>query len=196
MTTAMYFGAGLDIRPIFRFPDITTFYFFDSQPYSEYGLEQYISEETGINEFYRVNFISKLDTFMSNVHMELINIDDNIRTYSNTDQIVHYYTNCSIPDHYDVIKNVILLCDTLILAGYIPNAIIMSEVIKPITILGYCENCYSYDELEHDSLTYYLTNNKDNMLDKFESFNYVSNRKTIKCNTWNEFREYSLSELK
>ena len=69
---ALYIGAGLDLKIIKNIPEIKNFVFVDSQPNSEYGLEEYWRKDPNyifncfcpklapfINTFSRPNFISK-----------------------------------------------------------------------------------------------------------------------------------------
>ena len=73
---AVYIGAGCDIRPIKIFKDIKLFYYFDGQPYSEFGTKQCGTKmKDGSDGFSRPNFIPILDESMSNNNMNDVQLD-------------------------------------------------------------------------------------------------------------------------
>ena len=131
MNEALYVGAGLDVQPIIKNKNIKIFHYIDGQPNSEFGIDEYILEK-GKNAFSRPNFISNLDKQMNKHNIKLININNNnnIRTYSNGFQTIYYYTNTSIPEHFNKISKYIQNIDTLIIIGYDPSSIILNNINK------------------------------------------------------------------
>ena len=55
---ALYVGAGSDSNPVYDLPHIKTFYYLDSQPKSEYGINTYvlygIKKKFGIRPYFNV----------------------------------------------------------------------------------------------------------------------------------------------
>jgi len=179
---AVYVGAGLDTRPIEHFKEIKLFYYIDGQPNSEFGILQ--SEtimENGLNAYYRPQFISNLDNNMTNIGLTLINVYGNLRIYSNNDQMVYYYTNSAIPEHYEHLKNKIQNFDTLIVKGHDPDSIFLDATSNKIHFIGSQGTCYSNDEFENDNSIIYKMHNCD-LKTKFHKFSFLS-----KCNRINEF---------
>ena len=202
---AIYLGAGCDIRPLKNYKNIKQFYYFDSQPYSEFGIKQSKEWNDGkwtgrfTNGFSRPNFIPTLNKTMKNYNMKLVNVSDNIRVYSNGDQTVYYHTNTAIPEHYEKIKNTIRNFDTLIVAGHDPDSIFLDATRKKIHFIG-CENTSfhndkndSYGPENKNSVIYKMHN--DNIQNKFKSFSYLKNNHLIhNFITWNEFYKSYLKD--
>ena len=102
---ALYIGAGIDVDPITKCPDINTFYYVDSQPNSEFGVKY----NSG---FVRPNFIPDLNKKMFDIGMIFTGRTKNLRTYTNNIHTVNYYTNTSIPEHNDIIKSLEIKSET------------------------------------------------------------------------------------
>ena len=147
--SALYIGAGTDTDPITKFPDIKTFYYVDCQPNSEFG----VNYSPG---FARPKFIPNLNKKMTDIGMKFINSIDDIRTYSNGDQTVHYYTNTSIPEHNDRIK--LLEYDTLIVAGHHPHHLFLDNNNYKLKFIGFQGTVYSKEEQETLLSRSYITN--------------------------------------
>ena len=177
-----YFGAGTDVRPI-KFCEENTFYYVDSQPYSEYGL---LRSKDGVwtskytNGFSRPHFIPELDRKMASIDMELLKVTGDIRTYTDGEKIVIYHTNTAIPEHCEKIRKVVEDCDTLIVAGHHPHSRVVQGFKNQVAFIG-LENTHfsSYDpegKLRH----------------KFKSYSYLSNQGTFrKFDTWQAFAQYA-----
>lgn len=179
---AVYVGAGLDTRPIEHFKEIKLFYYIDGQPNSEFGVMQSgIIRSDGSDGFSRPNFIPKLNHNMKEVGLELVNVYDNLRIYSNNDQMVYYYTNTSIPEHYEYLKDKINNFDTLIVIGHDPDSIFLNATSKDIHFIGSQGTCYLNDEFESENSVVYKMHNCD-LETKFHKFSFLS-----KCNRINEF---------
>ena len=193
MNEALYVGAGLDVQPIIKNKNIKIFHYIDGQPNSEFGIDEYILEN-GKNAFSRPNFISNLNKQMNKNNIKLININNNnnIRTYSNGFQTIYYYTNTSIPEHFNKISKYIQNIDTLIIIGYDPSSIILNNINKQLTFIGNSDTFYGNSEYEiENSIIYNLHNN--NLKNKFTSFNLMNNDSIFTFNTWKEF--YKQSQL-
>ena len=207
--TAVYVGAGQDMRPVNDFKHIHTFYYMDGQPNSEFGVmrskEWKDGQWTGkfTNGFSRPYFIPELDKTMLKINMKLVNVKNNLRTYTNGKQTVHYYTNTAMPEHYDNMKKIINKFDTLIVAGHDPDSIFLNATKNKIHFIGYENTSYVNDAFDPNDPTYineYVENynsavyrlHNDNIQQKFSKFSYVENNKNI-CdfNHWNDFYTYS-----
>ena len=197
--SAVYIGAGTDIRPIKVLKQIKIFNYFDGQPHSEFGiLLSDITMPDGSDGYSRPNFTPMLDKNMDSIGMKLTSQDDNIRVYSNGDQTVYYHTNTAIPKHYEKIKNTIRNFDTLIVAGHDPNSIFLDATRKKIHFIGFedtvymNENDYQDKSLDPNSIIYRMHN--DNIKTQFNSFSYVKNSGMIyNFNTWNKFFNFYLT---
>jgi hypothetical protein len=188
---AIYIGAGIDTRPIEYFKEIKLFYYFDSKPYSEFGIKQSsITNEDGINGFSRPNFIPSLDENMKKIDMLLVNVYDNLRIYSDNNQMVYYYTNTAIPENYNIIKEKIKNANTLIVAGHDPDSIFLEDISNKMHFIGIYGTFYGEDKnypVENTNSILYRINN-DNIRTKFNKFSFLSsNNKINQFNTWDKF---------
>lgn len=188
---AVYIGAGTDTRPIENFKDIKLFYYIDGQPNSEFGtLQSGIIRNDGSDGFYRPKFISKLDDNMKSIGLKLINIYGNLRIYSNNDQMVYYYTNTAIPDHYKYLKDKINNFDTLIVAGHDPDSIFLNTTSKNMHFIGCQGTSYFNGEYENENSVVYKMHNSD-LKSKFNKFTFLSNCNRINnFDTWNSFYNF------
>lgn len=190
---AIYIGAGIDTKPFNIFRNIKRFDCFDSQPNSAFGTLQSKSfMPDGSNGYSRPNFIPILDSKMKEINFELINVKDNIRTYSNNDQTVYYHTNVAIPEHYENIKNNIRNFDTLIVAGHDPDSIFLDATRKKIHFIGFEETCYHNSEHESKNSILYRIHN-DNIQHMFNSYSYYYKNKVYEFNTWSGFYDFYLN---
>ena len=147
--SALYIGAGCDIDPITKCPNIKIFNYVDCQPKSEFG----VNYDPG---FARPNFLPNLHKAMTEIGMKLINTIENIIIYSNGDQTVNYYTNTSIPEHNDKIKS--LEYDTLIVAGHHPHYSFLNDNDHKLKFIGFEGTVYSKEEQETLLSRSYVTN--------------------------------------
>lgn len=185
---AIYVGAGIDTSPIKNFKDIKLFYYIDGQPNSEFGVIQSgITRSDGSDCFSRPNFIKKLNYNMKDVGLKLTNVYGNLRIYSNNDQMVYYYTNTSIPEHYEYIKDKINDFNTLIVMGHDPDSIILNSTSKNIHFIGNQETCYSNEEFENENSIVNKMYNSD-IVKRFNKFSYLSKYNRIyEFDKWNKF---------
>jgi hypothetical protein len=188
---AVYIGAGIDTSPIENFKNIKIFYYIDSQPNSEFGIKQSgIKLDNGMDGFYRPNFISKLNDNMKNVGLKLVNIYDDLRIYSNNKQIVYYYTNTAIPEHYDKLKDKIKNFDTLFVFGHDPDSIFLNATSKKIHFIGNQGTSYINNEFDNENSIIYKMHHT-NLSNKFSNFTYLSNTKKIyNFDNWNKFYNF------
>jgi len=200
MSAAAYFGAGTDNQPI-RFCNIKTFYYFDSQPYSEFGILQAKDWKNGYwtggftDGFSRPNFIPRLDKDMAEIDMKLTNVSGDVRTYTDGNKTVIYHTNTSIPEHCEKIRKHVEKCDTIIVAGHDPHYHVVELFKKKINFIGRAETCYEpYDPrfMEEEKYSIITQLHKNTINNKFKSFSSLSNEGKIKIfNTWKQFVKYS-----
>ena len=196
MDIALYVGAGAHIYPITDLPHIKSFYYLDSQPNSEYGIKQYVSVDGEKKLGIRPEFIKRLDTEMAEFDMQLTNIVSNLRMYSNDTQNIYYYTNIAIPELYEEIKKPIENFNTLIIAGYDPDSIILDATNKKIHLILYQDTCYDEDDENLNSIFNRLHRGEIN--DRFYKYTLVrqergmseSTGEQISFDTWDEFYEF------
>ena len=110
MKSAFYPGAGTDIFPLIKFPEIKEWYYVDSQPSSEHG-------ELLFEGSYRPKFIEELKEIMEINGFINEKTEDNLYIFNNKErrQIIYYETNFVFPRdlkyyHYE--------CDALVLCGF------------------------------------------------------------------------------
>ena len=184
---AVYIGAGIDINPPIYLKNINNFYYFDSQPNSEFGLHKYILDN-GINAFERPNFIFELDLIMKTNDFNLNNIINNYRLYINKEQKIHYYTNIAIPELYIKINNIINNFDTLIIAGHDPDSIILNSTTKKLHFIGFQGTYYGKESIpENPNSIINRLHNKE-IINKFKQYTYIYNDGTKK--TFNDWESY------
>ena len=181
--SAAYFGAGTDVRPI-KFCAENTFYYVDSQPYSEFGLRRSKEWKDGVwtgkytNGFSRPRFIPELDRQMAFIDMELLKVEGDIRTYTDGKKTVIYHTNTAIPEHCEKIRKVVEDCDTLIVAGHHPHSRMVQCFKNKVAFIG----------LEDTHFSSYDPEGK--VRHKFKSYSYLSSQGTFrKFDTWQAFAQ-------
>jgi|MDSY01.1.fsa_nt_gb hypothetical protein len=191
---AIYIGAGIDLCPVNYLKYIKNFNYLDSQPNSEFGLLEYI-DETGKNGFSRPKFIKNLDSKMNNNNFNLINVNDNLRVYSNKKQIINYYTNISIPELYKKINKNIENFDTLIVAGHDPDSIILDATKNNIHFIGFEGTCYSPDGNPPDNPNSIITRlHNEEISNRFNKYTYIYNNGTNKTfDTWKLFYNFYIT---
>jgi hypothetical protein len=113
MTSAFYPGAGLDMSPIVLCPDIKHWYYFDSQPLSEYG--SYIINKNTYSER-KERFIRRLGTVFHQIGFECVSIIDSTFLFLNHDTAtsVTYYINKIFPDDLGIVPP----CGFLVMCGF------------------------------------------------------------------------------
>lgn len=193
---ALYVGAGTDSNPITDLPYIKTFYYLDSQPKSEYGIQNYVLVENKKKFGIRPYFIKDLDTEMDSYNMKLTSVDSNLRVYSNDTQTIYYYTNIAIPELYNEIKKPIENFNTLIISGYDPDSIILDATTKKIHLILYQDTCYGEDDENPNSIINRLHRGEIN--DRFYKYTLIrqdpgmfeSTGEQISFDTWDEFYEF------
>ena len=213
---AVYIGAGCDLRPVNNFKNIKTFYYIDCQPFSEFGINRSKEWKDGqwtgkfTDGFSRPNFIPELEKTMTENNMKLTKIEKNIRTYTNGNQTLYYYTNTSIPEHYENIKDKIKDFNVLIVAGHDPHSIFLDATNNINQFIGYENTVYrndKYDENSRDSeedgvLNEFAHEYKNNVIyklhnsniqQKFSKFSFISNNgeKQYDFQKWDNFYMHS-----
>ena len=145
------------------------------------------------NGFSRPNFIPELDKIMTNINMKLINQIDNLRIYSDGDQTVHYYTNTSIPDHYEKIKNTIRNFDTLIVAGHDPDNIFLDATRNQIHFIGF-EGTVYHNEYGTDKPNSIINRlHIEEITHRFDKYTYINNNGIqISFDDWKSFYKFQI----
>ena len=148
---ALYIGAGIDNIPMKYCDWIHIFTCMDSQPYSEFGVQQSGKINIyGHDEFYRPDFIENVNKSYYNIGYELHDpINGNIRCYSNGTQSIFYYMNTSIPDHHNQVKIPFSEIDSVIVSGHDPDCIFLKYTTKRLSFIGV--EGTSFDKIENDS---------------------------------------------
>ncbi len=202
--TAVYVGAGVDIRPIQNLKYIKTFYYIDGQPFSEFGTDQAQEWENGgwtgkfTDGFSRPKFIPELDKIMTSINMKLTNRFDNLRIYSDGDQTVHYYTNTAIPEHYEKIKDTIRNFDTLIIAGHDPDSLFLDATINKIHFIGFEGTIFhNENEIEGGPDEPNGITNKlhiEEITNRFDKYTYIhDNGAHLSFDDWKSYYDYYLT---
>jgi hypothetical protein len=198
-TNAVYVGAGIDIRPIKFLKYIKTFYYFDGQPLSEFGTMQAQEWKDGeltgkfTDGFSRPDFIPELDKIMTSINMKLINKYQNLRIYSDGIQTIHYYTNTSIPENYEKIKNVIRNFDTLIVAGHDPDSIFLDATKNKIHFIGFDDTVYHYDNDIEEPNSIINRLHIEEITNKFDKYTYINNNGIpTSFDDWKSFNNFLL----
>jgi len=193
---ALYVGAGKHIYPITDLPHIKTFYYLDSQPKSEYGINKYGSDGFKKKLGKRPKFIKQLNTAMEKLDMRLTSVDSNVRVYSNETQNIYYYTNIAIPELYNEIKKPIENFNTLIISGYHPDSIILDATTKKIHLILYQDTCYGeFDENPNNIINRLHRGEINERFYKYTLIRqdpgiYETTGEQISFDTWDEFYEF------
>lgn len=181
MKSAVYIGAGLDIRPILLFPDIDTFIYIDSQPNTSYGIISYEDKY-----FYNHEFIDDMIQIMNNHNFLLVSNSNSLIEFKQSNRILKYYINIAFPNHLtDILINDINICDTLILCGFCPNKAIINIMPKLNYIIGshtcYTNtNIYETEEDKNNSSFQYIINHP------YISNNYIFFKENTPCSYWDK----------
>ena len=158
--TAVYFGAGTDLRPTKLLDNVTNYYYIDCQPFSEFGLKNCLLDGERENRFSRKYFIPELLQELSQYNfMELCSPNMDLKMYIKVNPkgetcILSYLINTSLPHHMDRIwKNVPKHFDYLIVSGHHPRKEVCDNLLTPITFVGFFGTCYHYEPEDKDSET-------------------------------------------
>ena len=214
---ALYVGAGLDLKIIKNIPEVKNFVFIDSQPNSEFGVEEYWHRDSGyifncicpdwapfINGFSRPNFIPNLKKTAIEENIKLISEEVNNKlTFQYNDQIINYFINISVPHHLSLIKNDIKNYDHLIVAGFFPHHSILNYTNKHITFWGNINTIYKHNtemnclcnnevEAEEKNTVVYKLNDESLYEKNFKNFNIIQNNGKVQCFFfWENFLRYT-----
>ena len=151
--TAVYIGAGLDVRPIRAMKDINTFVYIDSRPADEFPGSKC-----------KAHFQK---SFFNDFHIKIMRLDFdfNDKTYQTINDVIHYGKPCMIDYHKDDVtvryymntafpgknlsdelKSDISRADTLIIAGYHPHESIIGMMKKPIDVVCWEDTWYGPED--------------------------------------------------
>jgi hypothetical protein len=193
--TAIYVGAGIDIRPLQDLSgEIKHFHFIDSLPFSVHGKKCKI--ENGRNIFSRSRFIDYLNKTMKEIEFRIDNELNDLIIYKKNDIVLYYHINTAIPDDIEKIRSYISGYDTLIIAGYDPHIDILLETNKSITMIGYKGAYFGKDDKcldEKDTIVNKL--HSDEISFHFKKFIYIDNKRNKQhiFEKWSDFVSHSLS---
>jgi hypothetical protein len=173
MSKAIYIGACLDIEPIILYKNIKNWILVDSMPMSEFGIDRR-------KGFSRPYFVPELLNIMENNNFSIINQEkDKYYIFENdeTKQKIKYHINCAIPEEYYKIEDDIKNWNTLVVAGFNPDRIILQDCCKKkdLRFIGNSNTCYVLEENEEDTIMYYLHNKKNQK--KFKHYDMIKNNK-------------------
>ncbi len=222
----LYIGAGLDICTARQFSETHEFIFIDTLPRTEYGdifkfsFSRY--RHSFINELIKkasaFGFTFKKSIELNpqfykrilNIKQQIQYIFNPIQTvinpilllfYNNkTQQSIRYYVSTNIL--FNMCQNLrddVDSCDAIYLKGYIPDAIILNYINKPIIFIGASyTTVFTIDDDDDDknNLIYYLNgikNNSSKLKQYFKKF-YIYNETNTslqECSNFNEFMSIS-----
>ena len=142
MESALYIGAGADMAPVRLFPAIKNFVYIDSQPQSPYGTLDY---DTG--RFYNGDFIRDVIGAAEEEGFILKRISGSYLEFvAEPDRKLRYFTNTSFPEHLGPAHRIAIAeCDTLILAGFCPDRVVLDLAPRLETVLGTLHTVYVLD---------------------------------------------------
>jgi hypothetical protein len=177
LDTAVYVGAGADIRPILLFTHIKTFIYIDSQPLTEFGgYELFPGCE-------RPDFPVKITQILEKYNFTKSDTQDqNLHLYFNkkTEQLVKYYMNCCFPHNLsqNLLKN-IQMANVLICCGYCPHVNILSLMNPcPKTFIGDNKTCYDIPEGDENYITVdRILNANPSLMKEYIRFDYPQDYK-------------------
>ncbi len=210
---AVYVGAGLDLKIIKNIPEVKNFVFIDSQPHSEFGIDENWVYDSSyvfncicpkfapfINTFSRPHFISDLKKTAIQEDFKLVSEEVNKKLkFEYKDQTINYFLNTSIPHHLPFIKNDIKNFDNLIIAGFFPHHYILNYTTKHITFWGNTNtiykntqnNCLYNNQDEDENTVIYKLNNESLYEKKFKTFNLIQNKNITCFCFWENFIHYT-----
>ena len=150
--TAVYVGAGSDIKPLLIFKYISTFIYIDSQPLTEFG---------GIALFpecARPKFPLQIyKTLTKHGFIKIVQNTPNLHEYYNpkTRRTLKYYMNCCFPKALSQdLLNDIKSANILICCGYTPCAELITMMNPgPKTFIGDNKTCYHLEEDDEQYFT-------------------------------------------
>jgi hypothetical protein len=213
---AVYIGAGLDLKIIKNIPNVKNFVFVDSQPTSEFGLEECWLKDPGyifncfcpswapfINDYSRPNFITNLKKTAIKENMTLISEEVNKKlTFQYNNQIIDYFVNISVPEHLSSIENDIKNFNHLIVSGFFPHHSLLDYTKKNITFWGNMNtkykqttqmNCLNNKDIREDEKTIIYKLNSESLYEKkFKNFKIIeNNNRVITFKFWENFVIFS-----
>jgi hypothetical protein len=150
--TAVYVGAGTDIKPLLIFKYISTFIYIDSQPLTEFGNAALFSGCA------RPKFPLQIYQILTkHGFIKTTQITPNLHEYYNpkTGRTLKYYMNCCFPkDLPQCLLNDIKTANTLICCGHSPPAALISMMKSgPKTFIGDNKTCYNLEQGDEQYFT-------------------------------------------
>lgn len=155
MKSALYIGAGVDMAPVRLFPQIKHFIYIDSRPQSPYGVLDYDS-----GRFSDDSFIGAL---LLSAEKEGFILDLSEAAYlkftAAGGRTLCYFINIAFPEHLtEFHKAAIAECDTLILAGFCPDRVVLELAPHLETVLGTLHTVYVLDTARNGVFDYLIQN--------------------------------------
>jgi hypothetical protein len=171
MKSAVYIGAGLDVRPVKALKNINKFIYIDCRPFTEHPNSKCnCNDKKFIDDFSykmdRIDFLNKNeknDDTTSCCRKKKIDINQVKFEYEKDNINLIYYFNTPFPSNNitDEIENELATSDTLIVAGFHPHKSIIDYMKKPIHLVCFEGTYYGNDHHEDDlnTIIEYLHNN-------------------------------------
>ena len=170
MDKAIYIGAGLDILPVIQNNDILDWILVDSQPSSEFGIDRKKC-------YSRPKFISNLKNVMIEKDFICQSENKNLLVFENLNfcQRIRYFINTAIPEEYEKIKDATNNWNHLVIKGFWPDKIVLSNSSKNITLIGDKNTSYIYEGHE-DEINTVIEEIYLNKI-KFQNYKIYDNKK-------------------
>ncbi len=181
MSKLLYIGSGLHLEPIKHFPETKEFVFVDTQPRSEFDVQN-----SFYDGFYRKNFYSGLMSTMDGLDFILEKTEEldseyftnilslsqriswlgNVKqtfpyicptllvffNYKSGQKLKYYISTNILYNMYFDLENDIKSSDGLIVSGYHPDKILLNYLTPQINLFCYDRTCYKIDPNEIDNL--------------------------------------------
>lgn len=202
-TTAVYVGAGTDMRPLTSLLRIEHFVYIDGLPFSAFGSAVHL--EDGKNVFSRPKFIPELLDATSSLGFKMETNDGNVLRFRNstTGKTLDYLVNTALPERTTSLK--IPKFQTLIVAGHDPNSRFVDvHGDERIAFVGYEGTVFDVpeDEVEdRESVCFRMTVDRA-FQSRFHIFSYVSQTlnerhlpsrhyREVKFDSWKDFLRFA-----
>jgi hypothetical protein len=186
----LYFGAWAHIEVVDYFPKCNEFVLIDTQPRSEHDEKDYFYEGFYRDKF--IDIITKKCKKYGFILDKMIELDPNymqidklafgfinphLYIFKNKERTIKYYISTNILFNMNsLLKEDINSSDTLYVAGYFPDVILLKYLNKKINFVGDSETVYFFeeDENENNIISNYIKN-KIELNDyyiRFSEYNY------------------------
>ena len=192
--SALYIGAGTDTMPMIHCKWIHDFICVDSQPDSMFGIQKSgrLTAE-GRDTFYCPEFMGQLETVYNQLGLRETKHPSkpNVKVYANHLKRIIYYPNTAIPDHHFFLKDAIRKVDTLIVAGFDPDSIILNYVTKRLDFIGMEGTNYDAEENPSNQNSILQRLHNGSIQCYFKKYMYIKrNGEKSMFKLWDDFMRY------